>query len=336
MAAEAAGDGRTGIGIRLRSAREQKGLTILQAAEKLHVDPKILELLESEDFAPLGAPVYARGHLRHYAELVGESASQLQELYSNSIKVAPPDLTRIPKAQPQSNPGNLVVPALCLLIAFALAGSVWWLVKLPAGSGGPQPVPVSASIRDTSEPTSTQASAPVDVASSSGGVQTSPPARGASSGAGVATRSGTTVGAPATRPGATTAGVSTTRAGAAQLPVAGVAGQGAASAQPGAAVSPGTKRQAELTLKFTSDSWAEVYDATGQRLFFDVGPASSVHTLKGPAPLRVVLGNAPGVTVEVNGHPTGIAKLMRPDGSAQFLINAAGRAVNAKPAADGE
>ena len=45
--------------------------------------PRILESLEAENFAALGAAVYAQGHLRHYAELVGEPAAELQELYAD-------------------------------------------------------------------------------------------------------------------------------------------------------------------------------------------------------------------------------------------------------------
>ena len=81
--AEAGGDTRAGIGTRLRAAREKKGYTLLQAAERMHVDSRLLEWLEAENFAALGAPVYARGHLRHYAELVDESPAQLQALYAD-------------------------------------------------------------------------------------------------------------------------------------------------------------------------------------------------------------------------------------------------------------
>jgi cytoskeleton protein RodZ len=88
-------------------------------------------------------------------------------------------------------------------------------------------------------------------------------------------------------------------------------------------------------LRFSADSWAEVYDASGARLFYDVGAADTVQTIKGTPPLRVMLGNAPGVVLEVNGHATAITPLVRPDGSAQFLINRSGRAVRAKPASDG-
>jgi cytoskeleton protein RodZ len=72
-----------------------------------------------------------------------------------------------------------------------------------------------------------------------------------------------------------------------------------------------------------------VYDATGQRLFYDVGAASSAHTVRGPAPLRVVLGNASGVALEFNGRPASIPSTVAPDGSVRFVINAHGRAVTA-------
>jgi len=115
MSVQAGGETRCGIGTRLRAGRERKGLTVLQAAEKMHVDSKILESLESEDFEALGAPVYVRGHLRHYAELVGERADELQSLYSNSIRITQPDLTRIPKAEVPSETRRLLCRALSML-----------------------------------------------------------------------------------------------------------------------------------------------------------------------------------------------------------------------------
>ena len=134
-----------GIGARLRSARERSRLTILQAAEKLHLDPDILEALEADDFAALGAPVYVKGHLRHYAELVSEPVEPLFELYSQSTRVPPPDLTRIPKPLPD-DAGRLVAPAVIVVVVFAVAGTAWWGISLshrhwittPA-----RPVPVS-------------------------------------------------------------------------------------------------------------------------------------------------------------------------------------------------
>ncbi|MGH8296457.1 MAG: helix-turn-helix domain-containing protein [Steroidobacteraceae bacterium] len=132
-----------GIGVRLRSARERSRLTILHAAEKLHVDPDILEALEAEDFAALGAPVYVKGHLRHYAELVGEPVDALLELYAQGTRIPPPDLTRIPKLAPY-DAGRLVAPAVTLLILFAVAGTAWWGLSLSHRQWGPVTVPVHA------------------------------------------------------------------------------------------------------------------------------------------------------------------------------------------------
>jgi cytoskeleton protein RodZ len=342
MAAEAGGDIRAGIGTRLRAAREKKSLTILQAAEKMHVDARILESLEAEDFAALGAPVYARGHLRHYAELVGESPTELQQIYADSTKAAPaqPDLTRIARAQPVSDSGKLVGPAVIGLVAVGVIGVVWWVFTLsvadkvqPTGvhsklesnnAGAVQAKPVAA---DTDAEDDTPPPVPEPAPEST--------PRGAKNGVGAGAKAGVSASAagakgvppPATRlAAAASAATATGGTAAAPIPVANVA------APPPAA----RAKDGELTLKFSSDSWAEVYDATGQRLFYDVGAAASAHTMRGPAPLRVILGNASGVAVEFNGRPALIPAGVQADGSTRFVINAHGRTVPASPASDGD
>jgi RodZ C-terminal domain len=45
-----------------------------------------------------------------------------------------------------------------------------------------------------------------------------------------------------------------------------------------------------------------VRDAMGRRLFAGYGRANSVKTIAGPAPLKVYLGFASGVQLEVNNH----------------------------------
>ena len=137
MTSEAGGEIARGIGARLRAAREKCGLTVLQAAEKLYVDARILEALEAQDFAVLGADVYVRGHLRRYAEAVGESPAELQELYAASVRPVPPDLTRMPRADSGRRSSALALPAQLLLVGGALAGLLWWLLNLPHESAQP-------------------------------------------------------------------------------------------------------------------------------------------------------------------------------------------------------
>jgi cytoskeleton protein RodZ len=119
---------KNGIGARLQAGRERADLSLVQAAELLHVDPNVIQALETENFSALGAAVYARGHMRHYAELVKESAPELLELYAASVQAAaPPDLTRMPHAQ-QTNSwrGAVVVTGVALVIGIGLIGSIHW------------------------------------------------------------------------------------------------------------------------------------------------------------------------------------------------------------------
>ena len=81
MTVEAGSGEPRGIGARLRAAREKRGLTLLQAAERLHLDVRVVEALEAGDFAALGADVYVRGHLRRYAEAAFQLANLQFELH---------------------------------------------------------------------------------------------------------------------------------------------------------------------------------------------------------------------------------------------------------------
>lgn len=127
------------IGARLRGARERSRLTILLAAEKLHVDPDVLEALEADDLAALGPPVFVKGHLRHYAQLVGEPVEALLELYSQGARLPTPDLTRISKAAPPEA-GRLVAPAVIAVVICAAAGIAWWGLSRVHRRWNPRPM----------------------------------------------------------------------------------------------------------------------------------------------------------------------------------------------------
>jgi len=74
-----------------------------------------------------------------------------------------------------------------------------------------------------------------------------------------------------------------------------------------------------IRLEFTDTSWTEVYDASGKRLMFDNGVAGRARTLTGAAPLRINVGLASGVKLEVNGKPAVIPR--RPGReSARFTV----------------
>ena len=116
--------GGCGVGARLRDARERAGMTLAQAAQRLHLTAQTLEALEAERFDALGAPIYVKSYLGRYAELLGESPQVLQDLLGSAAALPAPDLTRIPHAPPAPNRPTLAVGLV--LGGLAVVALAWW------------------------------------------------------------------------------------------------------------------------------------------------------------------------------------------------------------------
>lgn len=306
-----AGDTRSGIGARLKAGRERMGLTLLQVAEKLHVDPKVLEAVEAERFSEFAAPVYVKGHLKRYSDLVGENTQGILDEHAAATKPVMPDLTQLPKiSQHSADPRKLLLPSLVVLIAFALVGTVWWVLQ-NINASGPEPQTVSA---DSQPPTPAPAlAAPEEVPPSAPSASTE---AAATSGARTLTRSNQPTSTPRPR-GARGSPDPLSRPPAPLVPQQ--------------AAPPARTRAVNVTLKFANDSYVEIYDANGERVFADIGSANSSRTVSGTPPLRVVLGNAPGVTLTINGRAAKVPPSAIQQDSAQFTINRAGRIVRTRP-----
>ncbi len=59
----------------------------------------------------------------------------------------------------------------------------------------------------------------------------------------------------------------------------------------------------ELVLNFSSDSWVDIRDASGERLVRRLGLAGMSKRVSGVAPFQVLIGYGPGVTITYNGKP---------------------------------
>ena len=100
------------FGKTLRTARESKGLTTGQIAEKTHMMVQMVEGLEKEDFSKIVAPIYGRGFVKLYCEAVGLEPKPLvdafMEIYSGNrgASAAKPE----PAAPPQQPPTKPAAP----------------------------------------------------------------------------------------------------------------------------------------------------------------------------------------------------------------------------------
>jgi cytoskeleton protein RodZ len=276
------------IGERLKAGRDRAGLSIAAAAEKLHLDPKVIEALEADRFAEVGASVYVRGHLRRYGDFVGENGTELVSMYgTRETRAAAPDLTQVPHPERRADPRRLVTPLVVVGSAAVLLAAIWWVLS---GSH------------------SMKASTPAASAAPA-----SAPAGGTADGASPLAQVPTVTATPVTLSNAPTPAASTAKPGAAAAPVEAVP-----------AVRDAPARETRLRLELTDDSWVEVYDSSGQRLFYDVATGGSVQSVSGRGPLRVVLENAAGVTVEVDGQPREIPAGAVDGERARFVVNRSG------------
>lgn len=155
------GQGFDDIGARLRAARDRSGMNVAQAAEKLHCDRQLIEALEAGRFKDIGAPVFARGHLRRYAELVGEPIGELLERFDAAAagRVMLPDLTSIPRARRTRDTRRLLWPVVIAIAVVVFGALVSWVLR-------DSPLPTLAGLTETPAPTVAAESAPESIAAS--------------------------------------------------------------------------------------------------------------------------------------------------------------------------
>jgi cytoskeleton protein RodZ len=257
----------------LRRERERRGWSVQQAAEDLHLDVWMVEALEGNRFLALGAPVYAKGHLRKYALLLALDPEDIMRRYRamNDTPVVPtPQPTTSALPSHEQSRSWIKRSAIGGAVALVLLLAVWIGVRVTSNS---QQAPAGASA-PTDAPTQADDPPPPTAAPVASVPATTSPAASAT----VATAS-----APAPT-------ASTSRA---PLEARSGANGSVPPAQAAGAIT--------LRLQFSEPSWVEVYDANDQRLMYDMGIAGRSRTLSGTPPLRVVLGLASGVTAEVNG-----------------------------------
>jgi cytoskeleton protein RodZ len=278
-------DAVAATGPRLKAERERRGLSSQKAADELHLDGWVIDALEAENYERVGPSVYAKGHLKRYAALLGLPVAEIMAGYESrslapKTPAAPQASVRLRTDAPVSNlPWTQIVGGGALLIL--VLGVLWWKPWHQRGeapvNGGRMAANSSAPAADTAAQ-STEAAAP--------GSPTPATAMFTS--------------APVLPTSSRAVALSQSSPPAAPLP--------AASAQPPlpAPEEPAGSGRARLRLSFSADSWVDVRDADGRRMFAGNGRANTMRTIAGIAPMRVYLGIASGVQLEINNRVVAI------------------------------
>ena len=119
-------------GERLAKARREQQIPVIEIAKELHLDEYKVRALECNDFDVIGAPVFAKGHLRKYAQLVKvDEADVMADYYRLDRSAgAPPVITTRRRPRQVMAIGPWVAVIVVILVA---ATAYWWFaVREPA------------------------------------------------------------------------------------------------------------------------------------------------------------------------------------------------------------
>ena len=112
-------------GERLAEARRELQISVHEIAKELHLDEPKVRALERNEFDTLGAPVFAKGHLKTYAQLVSvDTADVLSDYYHlTRATTAPPVISSRPKVRRELSPGPWIAAIVVIII---VASAYWW------------------------------------------------------------------------------------------------------------------------------------------------------------------------------------------------------------------
>lgn len=140
------------IGATLKSAREQQGISLDDAAEATKIRSSYLAALEEEAFEQLPGPTYARGFLRSYGEFLGLDPQELIDEFNVRFAAAPWELDddvmfprrRTARAGRRGRESSIAVVAIVGIVAVAVLIVI--ASTYPSSQGTPVPATDGTSV----------------------------------------------------------------------------------------------------------------------------------------------------------------------------------------------
>lgn len=312
-AANIAAEYRSRCGGSLRAAREKQGLTTQEVANRLRLSSKQIDALEADNFAALPEATIVKGFIRNYAKVLKINTEPLLDAYNTLVPdKAPQSFALKPTAHVKAE--QFTKPSLkrfsLVAIALALGLGVWFfyqnyvqkpnpikpiaeLAKPIAGEMLPEAaLPVAERVAEEATTQiilpennvaapATETPAPANVAEpvANAALPEAAPAR---------------VAAPAVS----------------QLPVLAPQPQvlDKVLSAPNSAVIAGATT---LELSANQETWVSIVDASGKEIYNKILFAGNRELIEAKPPLNVIVGNAHGATLSVNGKPMDLAPYTR-------------------------
>ncbi|MBN2984246.1 helix-turn-helix domain-containing protein [Cohnella algarum] len=168
------------LGLLLRKAREQRGLTLDDIQEATKIRKRYLDAIETGDYKVLPGSFYVRAFVKTYAETVGLDAEEVLRLYHKELPQAPSPETVAsePMLKPRSRSvqhndkwGKLAVNSVLWLFPLLIAALLYfYLVQNPGDDAEERD-----NSTDITSETTLPSSPPASPTSSAGGSPTGEP-----------------------------------------------------------------------------------------------------------------------------------------------------------------
>lgn len=282
------------IGLRFRHAREKARWSLESVAQQLKLPVAVLEAIEREDWARLGAPIFARSYVGSYAKILGLPAS----LADDVVRGKPvPQLVTIGTGSPTRRAVdrgvmNLAYLAMTILIVGSLVMLAMYF-QSPRRSAEMLPLDSPAIGAGESSGMIGPAVSAADQAGAGAAVVQSPPTSGKESGA----------------PGTTAAPISDNTVMASLAP--------SLSERPAPLGS-------DLVLRFRGESWVDLVDQAGTHLERGLVPAGAERRFAAGQLAYVTLGDSTAVDVDFGSAAIDLAPYSEAN-VARFTVSSDGR-----------
>jgi len=333
---------RIGPGTRLQAARIAAGLTIDDVASKMRLSPAILASLEENDFDEITAPIFVKGYLRSYARIVNVDEGEIIAEYTAYATHGDPPITSTSNTSPEINSSDSRVKLVTRLVVFVLIAllAVWWWNRYQQSS---ETVSLDGSEPAADEITPMQpevAQNPADDLSSE--IESLPPfsqpepAEDAvvavinqqmqeNDNRDIEARLGDTMNdqpvemeAPADDGQEAMMTLQTELGTAVDRPEEELP---ALLAEPVAAEPVEVSDAGQgLVVSVVADTWADIRDADGNKLVYDLLRAGRSLEVEGKTPINVFLGNGYGASLSYQGNPVDLTGSIRPNNTARISI----------------
>ena len=284
------------LGEILVKAREKLALSQKEIASRLNLKEKIITALDTNSFNDLPAPTYVKGYIRSYARAVNLDADGLINIYEGTAD-APPEIIPDVKPKVQASSKDTPVKAMTYLITLTLMILIiaWWQgqnivgtdlfsIKVKTSEGGDYPGGFTYTYDIVTHP---EILAVAKIENSENMEETVSPDF-------------------------------------LELPETDNLKSNKLKSNDQLSIDDLSNLNAQtnsdtLKMELTAESWIEVYDALGEKLYIDLAKPGEKISLTGTPPLYVKIGNARAVSVNFNGKTFDTSKFTKA-GVARFLL----------------